>query len=114
VVPNNSKYDCWQIKTVQDSTVECSAQLPFLAETLERGNVITFNVRYDTIRDAISTCARKPIRVSLVYRTEPTTKKCKTENLKSKDHRRTGHFWRGLDRFCPKNMGQRPKNEVQN
>jgi len=20
-------------------------------------------------------------------------------------------FWRGLDRFCPKNMGQRPKNE---
>jgi len=23
-------------------------------------------------------------------------------------------FWRGLDRFCPKNMGQRPKNELQN
>jgi len=29
-------------------------------------------------------------------------------------HRRTGHFWRGgLDRFCPKNMGQRQKNELQ-
>ena len=42
-------------------------------------------MRYDTIRDAILTCARKPTRVSLIYRTEPTTKKCKTEKLKSKD-----------------------------
>ena len=40
--------------------------------------------RYDTIRDAILTCARKPTRVSLIYRTE-TTKTCKTEKkLKSK------------------------------
>jgi len=31
--------------------------------------------RYDTIRDAILTCARKPTKVSLIYRTEPTTKK---------------------------------------
>ena len=30
---------------------------------------------YDTIRDAILTCARKPTKVSLIYRTEPTTKK---------------------------------------
>jgi len=37
---------------------------------------------YDTIRDAILTCARKPTRVSLIYRTETTTKKCK--NRKSK------------------------------
>jgi len=36
-------------------------------------------IRYDTIRDAILTCARKPTWVSLIYRTEPTTKKCKTE-----------------------------------
>ena len=43
------------------------------------------NGRYDTIRDAILTCARKPTRVSLIYRTEPTTKKCKTEKLKSKN-----------------------------
>ena len=35
------------------------------------------HTRYDTIRDAILTCARKPTRVSLIYRTEPTTKKCK-------------------------------------
>jgi len=42
-------------------------------------------IRYDTIRDAILTCARKPTRVSLIYRTEPTTKKCKTKKkLKSK------------------------------
>jgi len=33
---------------------------------------------HDTIRyDAILTCARKPTWVSLIYRTEPTTKKCK-------------------------------------
>ena len=38
---------------------------------------------YDTIRDAIITCVRKPTSVSLIYRTEPTTKKCKTEKLKS-------------------------------
>jgi len=31
--------------------------------------------RYDTIRDTILTCARKPTKVSLIYRTETTTKK---------------------------------------
>jgi len=40
---------------------------------------------YDTIRDAILTCARKPTRVSLIYRTETATKKYKTEKLKSKN-----------------------------
>jgi len=40
------------------------------------------SVRYDTIRDAILTCARKPTRVRLVYRTETTTKNCKTEKTK--------------------------------
>jgi len=39
---------------------------------------------YDTIRDAILTCARKPTRIGLIYRTETTTKNCKTEKLKSK------------------------------
>jgi len=42
-------------------------------------------LRYDTIRDAILACARKPTRISLIYRTEPTTIKCKREKLKSKD-----------------------------
>jgi len=41
-------------------------------------------LRYDTIRDAILTCAQKPTWVSLIYRTETTTKKWKTEKLKSK------------------------------
>ena len=40
--------------------------------------------RYDTIRDAILACARKPTWVGLIYRTESTTKNCKTEKLKSK------------------------------
>ena len=39
---------------------------------------------YDTIRDATLTFARKPTWVSLIYRTETTTKKCKTEKLKVK------------------------------
>jgi len=42
-------------------------------------------IRYDTIRDAILTCARKPTWVSLIYRTETTTKNCKTEKQKSKN-----------------------------
>jgi len=41
-------------------------------------------MRYDTIRDAILTCARKPTGVGLIYRTETTSKNCKTEKLKSK------------------------------
>ena len=44
----------------------------------------TDTVRYDTIRDAILTCARKPTGVSLIYRTEPTTKKCKNRKTKSR------------------------------
>jgi len=39
---------------------------------------------HDTIRDTILTGARKLTSVSLIYPTEPTTKKCKTEKLKSK------------------------------
>jgi len=42
-------------------------------------------IRYDTIRDAILTCARKPTWVGLIYRTETTTKNCKTEKLTSKN-----------------------------
>jgi len=35
------------------------------------------------IRDAILTCAQKPAWVSLIYRTETKTKKCKTEKVKT-------------------------------
>jgi len=41
-------------------------------------------IRYDTIRDAILTCARKPTWVSLIYRTQPTTTKCKNRKTKSR------------------------------
>jgi len=34
---------------------------------------------HDTIRDANFTCAQKPTCASLIYRTEPTTEKWKTE-----------------------------------
>ena len=47
----------------------------------------TLSLHYDTIRDAILTCARKPTRVSLgplSYRTEPTTRKCKNRTTKSR------------------------------
>jgi len=44
----------------------------------------SFRLEYDTIQDAILTCARKPTRVGLIYRTETTTKNCKTEKLKSR------------------------------
>ena len=45
----------------------------------------TARIRYDTIRDAILTCARKPTWVSLIYSTEPTTKKCKNGKTKSRE-----------------------------
>jgi len=40
---------------------------------------ISTRIRYDTIRDAILTCAEKLTRGSLIYRTEPKTKKWKTD-----------------------------------
>jgi len=42
------------------------------------------HTRYDTIRDAILTCAQKPTRVSLIYRTGPTTKKWKNRKTEKK------------------------------
>jgi len=35
----------------------------------------TVTIRYDTIRDAICTCAQKLTQVGLIYRTEPAAKK---------------------------------------
>jgi len=49
------------------------------------GRTHVWTQRYDTIRDAILTCARKPTWVGLIYRTESTTKNCKTEKLTSKN-----------------------------
>jgi len=44
----------------------------------------THDTRCDTIRDAVSTCAQKLTRVSLIYRTEPTSKSGKQKKTKSK------------------------------
>jgi len=47
--------------------------------------VFHYQIRYDTIPDAILMCARKPTWVSLIYRTEPTTdisNKCWYEQTK--------------------------------
>jgi len=44
------------------------------------GNTMLDTIRYDTIRYAILTRNKKMTRVSLIYRTEPTTKNWKTEN----------------------------------
>jgi len=65
--------------SVENNPVSCCATVPQKAR-LE-------TTLYDTMRDAILTCAvRKPTWVSLIYRTETTTKKCKTEKkLKSKN-----------------------------
>jgi len=43
----------------------------------------TVTKRYDTIRYAVLSCARKPTQVSLIYRTKPTTKEWRREKLKS-------------------------------
>jgi len=53
-----------------------------IALVLEFSYCHTLTIRYDTIPDAVLTCARKPTWVSLIYRTETTSKKCKTEKLK--------------------------------
>jgi len=44
----------------------------------------SLSVRCDMIRDAVLTCAQKPTQITLICHTEPTTKKWKTEKLKSK------------------------------
>ena len=60
------------------SPEEPSARRPLLhstGENLTPHLALALSIRYDTIRDAILTCARKPTQVRLIYRTEPTTKK---------------------------------------
>jgi len=57
-------------------------QPTMLGRSLGKETIIM--LRYDTIQDAILTCARKPTWVGLIYRTKTTTKNCKTEKLKSK------------------------------
>ena len=64
-----------------------TGQIPEVSPDEDRRSQVvtpTTVLRYDTIRDAILTCAQKPTWASLIYRTEPIIKKWKTEKLKSK------------------------------
>ena len=55
------------------------------AITITNMSDVTSAERYDTIRDAILTCGQTLTWVSLIYHMEPTSKKWKTEKLKSKN-----------------------------
>ena len=68
-------------------------------------------IRYDTLQDAVLTCARKPIWVSSIYHTEPTTKKCKTEKLKSKKRIWSEVTVNNLGNLC--NQSWRRKGRLQ-
>ena len=46
-----------------------------LLQNWQKTTIHCRNISHDTIRDAILTYAQKPTRVSLIYRTEQTTKK---------------------------------------
>jgi len=61
----------WVYRTVQEGESGCKS---YISDDHAR-------TMRSTIRDAILTCARKPAWVSLIYRTEPTTKMC--ENRKT-------------------------------
>ena len=77
--------DCAGRYVSQDSANCCTAGQEKAVEHIQK-NRSNDTIRYDTIRDAILTCARKPTWVSLIYRTEPTTKKCK-KNRKTKSRK---------------------------
>jgi len=63
-----------------------------------------------TIRDAILTCAQKPTRVSLIYRTEMTTEKCKIERkFKSKDGYARCEKVSSLGESCSENWRKKRK-----
>ena len=71
--------------TLPNNTTVSTSTLIQFRRAGQEGRQEHQHLPYDTIRDAILTCARKPTWVSLIYRTEPTTKKCKNrKELKSK------------------------------
>jgi len=77
-----------------------------------RGYLLGHPVRYDAkcyFNNAILTCARKPTWVSLIYRTEPTTKKCKTEKLKSRKQICSEITRNSLGNLCNKSWRRKRK-----
>ena len=89
VEPARSPMTCSQACGRVSGSVDCRCRLSMISSRCVASPNIdispswTATMRYDMIRDAMLTCARKPTRVSLTYRTEPTTKKWKTVKLKS-------------------------------
>jgi len=77
-----TRISCWTQSSVGFLPYDFKGEHEF---TLKLTGIQYNSIRYDRMRDAILTSARKPTWVSLIYRTETTTKKCKTENLKSKN-----------------------------
>ena len=67
-----------------DSRTECTRFHWIQPEYRFAISRLSSRVRYDTIRDAILTCAQKLTWVSLIYRTESTTKKENRKKLLSK------------------------------
>ena len=57
----------------------CGSKCCFSSWVQRRHVACSLAISYDTIREAISTCTRKPTWVSLIYRTEPTAKKWENE-----------------------------------
>ena len=73
-------------KSTETTDAVCRLKgMPLLSQWTFNAPVSQRSSSYDTIRDAILAWARKPTWFSLIYRTETTTKKCKTEKLKSKN-----------------------------
>ena len=73
--PTDSKH-CRQNCTVTGSKCRNIAK--------QRKHIIVI-IRYDMIQDAVLMCNQNLTRVSLIYRTEPTTEKCKNRKLKTKE-----------------------------
>jgi len=78
---------CNRINWETDTTdAQCTPQTPCRHRATRQFSSrcelsMTLTIRLDTIRDAILTCAqRKPTWVSLIYRTETTTKSGKQKN----------------------------------
>jgi len=63
-------------------------------------------IPYDTIRDAILTCARKPTWVRLIYRTEPTTKECKNRKKLKVENRYAQKYYYYYSRLTASFPGQ--------
>jgi len=80
---------CNRINWETDTTdAQCTPQTPCRHKATRQFSSrcelsMTLTIRLDTIRDAILTCDRKPTWVSLIYRTETTTKSGKQKKLKS-------------------------------